>query len=143
MDTPYELPLPELPVPPQASPAQPDLPINGIAGDPLCQILGHLEASIEQPVSGSYPDPLCNTLDKLEASIEQQRPVIDCSPDPINETLSQLEKKIESQHSVAPKKDLPEETSPMQDSFPQTNRQSRFPSALLQRNCPKRIYTLN
>lgn len=130
MDVPYELPLPEPPVPPEAGSVQP----NPVSGDQLCRVLGQLEASIEKTtsVSNAYPDPLCKILDNLEASVEQQRPIIDRSPDPLQETLSRLENEIEHQSSVAlkHKQDSPEEvTSHRQDGFPQINRQSHLPFA--------------
>jgi hypothetical protein len=131
---PYELPLPEPPASPEAGPVKPNLPIGGISGDPLCQILGQLEASIEKTVliPDMYPDSLCRTLDKLEASIERQSPIIDRSPDPLQEILSRIENETEHQLPMAPKhsQDSPEEiTLAMQDGFPQVNRQSRLPFA--------------
>jgi hypothetical protein len=137
MDGTYDMPIPEPPKTLEVDPALQDS-LSGVIGDPLCQMLGKLEASIEKPLSvpSMYADPLCRTLDKLEASIERQSLIIDRSPEPLHETLSQLENKIEHQSSVSPKhkQDSPEETAPLgQDNFLQTNKQSRITSVPSQR----------
>jgi hypothetical protein len=127
MDETFDMHMPELPDTPETATVVPNSEVS-ILGDPLSQMLGKLESSIEQPVLGSYPDPLSNTLDDLEASIEQQRPIIDSSPDPINETLSQLEKRIESHYSVVSNNaDVLQETPPVQGSFSQVNSLSHPP----------------
>ena len=119
MDETFDTPIPELPDTPETNPVV--LDPASILGDPLCQMLGKLEASIELPVLGLSPDPSCDIPDELESYVERQRPVIDCSPDPMNEILSQLEKRIESRYSAAP---TPQETLPMQAGLPQANGQS-------------------
>jgi hypothetical protein len=103
MDETYDMPVPE-PLPAPDS-------IASISGDPLCQALDKLEASIEQPVPlwTEYADPLSRVLDQVEASVEQREPVTDPMAMELHGILSKLEYETEHQTLPAPESapDLP------------------------------------
>lgn len=68
MDGMYDMPIPEPPVTQPAS-------TRGVSGDPLCQMLDHLEASIEQPYEmfdNLYTDKVADDLTLVEDSTELQ-----------------------------------------------------------------------
>jgi len=68
-------------------PVQPAAPLANPFQDPVADMLGRLEASIEQPHSALdalYIDPVARALDQIEASVENQNPLW---PSPASERL--------------------------------------------------------
>jgi len=132
MDGTYDMPIPEPPATPETRPVMPGS-TAGIPGDPLCQMLGNLETSIERQVSRSnmYTDPLGRALDEVEASIERHDYVRNPVTEELYEVLCDLEYKIEHQPPMPadPKPVLQEDASlPEQKSFPQvTGNEERRP----------------
>jgi len=123
MDGTYDMPVPKPPDTLEVDPASPD-PVAGISGDPLCRMLGRLEASIEQPapIWTKYADPLCSELDRVEASVEQRFPFIDPMSDGLRYALDRPERELKKKLPVEPelRRDSIEGTPPSkQEGLPQ------------------------